>query len=61
MDARKYLETPFVKGGRGDLSLEQNQESLRDSSFTKELYDRILLDAPCSAEGRIHIDNEKSF
>lgn len=26
-----------------------------------ELYDRILLDAPCSAEWRIHIDNEKSF
>lgn len=25
------------------------------------VYNRILLDAPCSAEGRIHIDNEKSF
>jgi 16S rRNA (cytosine1407-C5)-methyltransferase len=25
------------------------------------LFDAILLDAPCSAEGRIHIPNEKSY
>ncbi len=24
-------------------------------------FHRILLDAPCSAEGRIHIPNEKSY
>lgn len=24
-------------------------------------FDRILLDAPCSAEGRISLDNEKSY
>lgn len=28
---------------------------------TPTLYNRILLDAPCSAEGRIHTDNEKSY
>jgi tRNA (cytosine49-C5)-methyltransferase len=26
-----------------------------------ELYDSILLDAPCSAEGRISLQNEKSY
>jgi NOL1/NOP2/sun family putative RNA methylase len=30
-----------------------------DSTSTK--FDRILIDAPCSAEGRIHLDNEKSY
>ena len=24
-------------------------------------FDRILLDAPCSAEGRINLENEKSY
>jgi 16S rRNA C967 or C1407 C5-methylase (RsmB/RsmF family) len=28
---------------------------------TPDLFDLILLDAPCSAEGRIHIPNEKSY
>lgn len=28
---------------------------------THALYDKILLDAPCSAEGRIHFQNEKSY
>lgn len=28
---------------------------------TPAVYNRILLDAPCSAEWRIHTDNEKSF
>jgi 16S rRNA (cytosine1407-C5)-methyltransferase len=28
---------------------------------TEDLYDAILLDVPCSAEGRIHIDNEKTY
>ena len=26
-----------------------------------EKFDKILLDVPCSAEGRIHLENEKSF
>lgn len=30
-------------------------------SQTDREFDRILLDAPCSAEWRIHTDNEKSF
>ena len=29
-------KTPFVKGDKGDLVSEQNPQSLRDSSFTKE-------------------------
>ncbi len=31
------IETPFIKGGRGDLVSGKNPQSLRDSSFTKEL------------------------
>lgn len=27
----------------------------------EEQFDRILLDAPCSAEGRIQLENEKSY
>ncbi len=71
MDAKKYLETPFVNGGSGDLASEKNPQSpssstapfdkLRAGSFKKELWDKILLDAPCSAEGRINIANEKSY
>ncbi len=32
-----FSETPFVKGGRGDFMSESNPQSLRDSSFAKEL------------------------
>ena len=31
------LDTPFVKGGRGDLVSKENSQSLCDSSFAKEL------------------------
>jgi tRNA(Ile)-lysidine synthase TilS/MesJ len=34
---RVVSKTPFVKGDKGDLVSEQNPQSLRDSSFTKEL------------------------
>ncbi len=37
------LDTPFVKGGRGDLVAEKNPQSLRDSSFTKELTRPIFI------------------
>jgi 16S rRNA C967 or C1407 C5-methylase (RsmB/RsmF family) len=30
-------------------------------SLESAKFDRILLDAPCSAEGRIHLPNEKSY
>ena len=29
--------------------------------FADVEFDRILLDAPCSAEGRISLDNEKTY
>jgi hypothetical protein len=32
-----FSETPFIKGGRGDFAPEKNPQSLRDSSFSKEL------------------------
>jgi 16S rRNA C967 or C1407 C5-methylase (RsmB/RsmF family) len=32
-----------------------------NQKFSKGFFDRILLDAPCSAEGRINLDNEKTF
>jgi 16S rRNA C967 or C1407 C5-methylase (RsmB/RsmF family) len=68
VDARKFLETPLRKGDvtkwRGDWSFRSThpQSSLHsDSSFPTELWDRILLDAPCSAEWRIDTRNEKSY
>jgi DNA polymerase I len=43
-----FIATPFAKGGRGDLVSEKNPQSLRDSSFTKELTSNILLVADYS-------------
>ncbi len=43
-----FVATPFVKGGGGDFVSEQNPQSLRDSSFTKELTSNILLVADYS-------------
>lgn len=36
-------------------------DALKFLSTDDSLYDRILLDAPCSAEGRISLANEKSY
>lgn len=34
---------------------------LSSERFNAVFFDKILLDAPCSAEGRIHFDNEKTY
>lgn len=33
----------------------------KNNKKSENLYDKILLDAPCSAEGRIFLGNEKTF
>ncbi len=45
-----FRKTPFVKGGRGDLTLEKNPQSrvTRDSSITKELRKVIQVREPGS-------------
>lgn len=39
---RLVSKTPFVKGDKGDLVSEQNPQSLRASSFTKELIGTVF-------------------
>lgn len=62
MDAIKYLsmessEVYFTGTGRGGSAVHEVQTPhtrLAD-------WDRIIIDAPCSAEGRISLNNEKTY
>lgn len=56
MDARKYLETFTITPPH-----HKNEKSAWSLQETPKLFDKILLDAPCSAEGRISLQNEKSY
>lgn len=63
LDALKYFEGDFeITNGE----IHKKGKYVRPSAEVTELesvplFDRILLDAPCSAEGRISLENEKSF
>lgn len=62
MDALKYLsmessEVYFTGTGRGGNAVHEVQ-----TPHTRHAdWDRILIDAPCSAEGRISLANEKTY
>ena len=69
LDAKKYLTWDFEitgdeihKKGKYAKYIEPKYQKFTDSVERKiPIFDRILLDAPCSAEGRILISNEKSY
>ena len=69
LDAKKYLIGDFEttgdeihKKGKYAKYIEPKYQKFTDSVERKiPIFDRILLDAPCSAEGRILISNEKSY
>lgn len=63
LDALKYFEGEFEIT---DGEIHKKGKYARPSTEvihleTVPLFDRILLDAPCSAEGRISLENEKSY
>ncbi|MDD2693823.1 MAG: RsmB/NOP family class I SAM-dependent RNA methyltransferase [Candidatus Gracilibacteria bacterium] len=69
LDAKKYFEGDFEvtgteihKKGKYAKYIEPKYSELTDAVERKiPLFDRILIDAPCSAEGRIHLENEKTY
>lgn len=69
LDAKKYFTGDFEvtgteihKKGKYAKYIEPKYQALTDTVESKiPLFDRILLDAPCSAEGRISIENEKTY
>ena len=69
LDAKKYFMGDFEvtgeeihKKGKYVKYIEPKWGDNADREDRKiPLFDRILLDAPCSAEGRILIENEKSY
>ena len=63
LDALKYFEGDFEVT---DGEIHKKGKYARPSADVTHLevvplFDRILLDAPCSAEGRISLENEKSY
>ncbi len=69
LDAKKYFAGDFEttgdeihKKGKYAKYIEPKYAET-DPVLEKKvpLFDRILLDAPCSAEGRILLENEKSY
>lgn len=69
LDALKYFAWDFEvtgdeihKKGKYAKYIEPKYSDLTDAVISKiPSFDRILLDAPCSAEGRISLANEKSY
>lgn len=69
LDAKKYFEGDFEvtgteihKKGKYAKYIEPKYSELTDAVERKiPLFDRILIDAPCSAEGRISTENEKTY
>ena len=69
LDAKKYFSGDFEttgdeihKKGKYAKYIEPKYPEADDVLEKKiPLFDRILLDAPCSAEGRILLENEKSY
>lgn len=69
LDAKKYFmwdyevtgEEIHKKGKYAKYIEPKAWEKSDTDERTIPLFDRILLDAPCSAEGRILIENEKSY
>lgn len=63
LDALKYFEGDFEIT---DGEIHKKGKYARPSADVTHLelvptFDRILLDAPCSAEGRISLENEKTY
>lgn len=69
LDALKYFAWDFEITGdeihkkwKYTKYIEPKYSDLTDAVVSKiPTFDRILLDAPCSAEGRISLENEKSY
>lgn len=67
LDAKKYFSGDFEVSGeeihkKGKYAkYRENDQYAQDSEKKIPEFDRILLDAPCSAEGRINTTNEKSY
>jgi len=63
MDARKYLSSGHCEERSNPGTGNAGSPHSTNAAFamTETVFDRILLDAPCSAEWRISLDNEKSF
>lgn len=64
MDARKFLSGHCEEEQRsnpGTWNTGLPRFAHASLAMTEPLFDRILLDAPCSAEWRISLENEKSY
>lgn len=63
IDARKYLSSRHCeeRSNPDFRNTGSPHSAIAPLAMTETLFDRILLDAPCSAEGRILVSNEKTY
>ncbi len=55
----KLIHNARLQGATNITGIKMDAKKYLDGSL--DLFDAILLDAPCSAEGRINLNNEKSY